>query len=148
MTEISASEVRVLIAQAPSRREFTVRDEHGKLWRTLLQHELETLAEARIGHGNKARPYIAGMVNKFGLRWIKLLVPPRLAQKLLRKKLIGPTATVAEDNRTTERVFVAGGGILYSHRRDISYIWKRRLNDFGAKGIKNRAAVVIPRLDH
>jgi hypothetical protein len=146
MIEVSASEVRVLIAAASPRREFHVReaDAEHKVWRTITKHEALTLTDGQIGSGRKARAYVSGMVNKNGVRWLRLLVPGRVANKLMNRKLAAPVnASVPEDRRTIERRHVEGGGIVYSHRHDISLIWRRQRTDFRGSGSKS--VLVVPR---
>jgi hypothetical protein len=144
MTRITAAQVLSAIATSPSRREFSLRDSLGQLVRTITRHEVEVLAFAMTA---SRKPFICGQQNKHGLRWIELLVEPRIAAKLLRRMVSQSGSTVAEDCRTIDRRTLPGGGIIYSHRSDFNRIWGRREHweNWGARGARNRAVLVVPR---
>lgn len=144
MFVISAAEVLKSLSSFPSRREFPLREFKGELAKMITRHEVEILAVAETA-GRK--PMIQGQANKKGLLWVQLLVDKKAALRLLRQKVASSGSIVADDNRTVDRTRYAGGGVVYSPRRDIDRIWqrKRHWSHFGAPDRGNKAVLVIPR---
>lgn len=103
--KISSRALNLLLLDYPSEKTFEVRGGDGALVYVASRHECSVLADLS---------YAVGEANRRGLKYLALVVPPRVALAKLRRLVCASGRTVAEASQLTVKSRILGG-IVYSH---------------------------------
>lgn len=113
MYTLSTEQFAELLSNTRNQATFELRERDGALVQQIGKHEIEILRAQKS-------QIVEGIANKRGFRYVRLLVHPTVARKLLLRMISGPTVPRAAASKTYTSQHI-GKGTCYSHRRNDYY---------------------------